>query len=109
MWHDYLKEREGVEVVENGYGFATYRFVTEGCYLVDLYIKPEHRRGGHASHLGDLVCEVAKARGVTKLIGSVSLSPGVADPTTSIAVLLAYGMRVAGLSGEMLYFEKEII
>ena len=44
---DYIKELYGKEIIENEYGFATYKiFDTGELYVEDMYIKPECRKDG---------------------------------------------------------------
>lgn len=107
LYGDYIKEREGREIVETADGFATYTFVgQDSCYLVDIYVRPEARKSGVASDLADQVSEIAKEVGCKRLLGSVD--PSLSSSRASFMVLLAYGMRPIGIEGNLVFFEKEI-
>lgn len=105
---DYWREREGRETIEDERGFATYTFINESlCYLIDLYVKPEFRRGGVASFFGDAVSQAARKAGRKKLLGSVD--PATNGATDSVKVLLAYGMRVSHVGDDkLIYFIKDL-
>ena len=106
MYPAYLKEREGVDVLEKPYGFATYKFRENDCYIVDIYVTPEKRRLGLASQLADEISEIARASGYRVLTGSVD----VRDKRhgENAATLLAYGMRPYTQEGYITYFVKEL-
>lgn len=107
MYADYLKERLGDGLVETPHGFATYRFTDEkSCYIVDIYVDPAHRKKGIAGDLADHITEIAKARGCTRLLGSVV--PSSHGSTDSVRVLLAYGMRLDSSANDFILFRKDI-
>lgn len=108
MFDEYVMEREGFTFVKDEHerGFAIYKIIGEECYIKDIYVKPEHRKTKIASELADEVCAKAKEAGAKYLSGTVSAVIG--DPTTSMKVLLGYGMRFFKVNGDMLVFVKEI-
>lgn len=106
LWKDYLKEREGLEVLEKEHGFATYIFRTFDCYIQDIYVVPEKRNSKFASHLADEVCQIAKEKGFKTLTGSVDLR--ASSYATSEKVLKGYGMRFYKKEGYITYYYKEI-
>jgi L-amino acid N-acyltransferase YncA len=69
----YLKERDNMEMYENEKGFVTYCFYPElqACYLAEIYIIPEFRGTTAAFNLYKRLCNLAKADGYSKMIGSV--------------------------------------
>lgn len=102
----YIAEREGMEIVENECGFATYKVQGAEVYLRDLYVVPSYRTRGVAADLADQVAERAKSKGCTRMIGSVA--PQDPNATQNIKVLLAYGMRLQSASPSLILFEREI-
>ncbi len=106
LFGDYIMEREGISILEDDFGFATYKINEEECYLIDLYVVPEMRSRGYASGLANSVCKFAKNRGCTYLLGSVDST--VQSATESAKVLLAYGMRLHEVQGKMIYFVKDL-
>lgn len=107
FYADYLKERTNDEIIETGFGFATYRFLDEKtCYIVDIYIVPACRKEGRASDIADIIKEIARERGCKELLGSVV--PSAKGSTTSVKVLLAYGMTLKSCEKDFILFGKEL-
>lgn len=109
MMSEYWKEREDRETLEDEFGFLTFTMANEtDCYIVDLWVRPEYRKLGKAAAYADRVCDYARRNGKTRLIGSVD--PTTNGATESLKVLLAYGMRLLGISGDgkLIYFVKDI-
>lgn len=110
QYGDYIKERLGDSIVERAEGFATYRFLErdgiKSVYIVDIYVGPLFRATKVASEMADEICKAAKEKGCTKLIGSVV--PSSNGSTTSLRVLLGYGMTLKASTNDFITFEKEI-
>lgn len=107
MYGDYLKERLNDEIIETAFGFATYRYIDDNTvYIVDIYIRPEHRNSKCASLLANDIVKTSKLRGCTKLLGTVT--PSAKNSTISLKVLLGYGMSLKSCSNDIIIFEKEI-
>jgi ribosomal protein S18 acetylase RimI-like enzyme len=107
LYADYLKERTDDQILETEFGFATYRFLDEKTvYIVDIYVMPECRRGTHASAMADNIVRASKLKGCTKLLGTVV--PSAKGSTTSLKVLLGYGMKLKSCSNDCIVFEKDI-
>lgn len=102
----YKMEREGALVLERAEGFAVYKYVNEGVYIEDIFVAKEFRRSAVAATMADQICEEARTRGVNTLIGSVDVTANGA--TASLAVLLAYGMSVKAVSGNLILFTKSL-
>lgn len=108
QYADYIMERTDDLIIEIDTGFAHYRFFDDGetVYIVDIFV-PKHMRGGRiATHLADLVCDEARRRGFKKLLGSVQ--PSAKESTTSLKVLLGYGMKLKSAGHDAIFFEKEL-
>lgn len=76
LYAEYIKEREGIDLVKKDYGFCTYSIVEEinSVYLVDAYIRKERRREGLASSFFNQIIELGKDSGCDRIIGSFCLS-----------------------------------
>lgn len=103
---DYLKERLNVESIETEEGFVTYSFSEDLVYIQDIYVVPHLRKSNIAKTLADKVVEIAKERGITKVLGSVALNTSSRDD--SIKVLHAYGMKISHYDNHIIYFIKEV-
>lgn len=107
LYGDYIREREGKQIVENDFGFATYQFVDKDkCYIEDIYVAPSHRRQRVGKDLADKVAEIALESGCKKLIGSVK--PSTYGSTESIKALIWYGFKLLFCEQDMIYLEKEL-
>lgn len=103
---NYLKEREGVDLIETDQGFAIYNISRDECYIRDIYVFPEFRKQGVASSIADLVCVKARLAGCKILTGSVC--PTTKGSTTSLDVLRGYGMKLHACSNNLIMFSKEL-
>jgi ribosomal protein S18 acetylase RimI-like enzyme len=108
LYADYLRERTNDQILETPEGFVTYRFLNDGktVYIIDIYVIPEARKIGHATELADIVISKAKAKGAVEMIGTVV--PTAKNSTTSLKVLLGYGMTLNSASQDLIVFRKEI-
>lgn len=108
LFGEYIKETQGKDIIEDENGFATFypAFNNSYMYIEDIYVKPEKRKSAQASHYADCIAEVARQRGIPKLLGSVNLE--IENPTRSVKVLLAYGFKVVETRDNVIYFEKDI-
>jgi GNAT superfamily N-acetyltransferase len=107
LFADYIREKNGDEIIETEHGFATYRYVNEQTvYIVDLYIVPEYRKSNKAGALADKIVEAARRKGCTRLMGTVH--PAAKTASASLRVLLGYGMRLVSSGPEFIIFEKDI-
>jgi ribosomal protein S18 acetylase RimI-like enzyme len=107
MYADYLMEHRGDGLVSSEHGFATYRFVDASTvYIVDIYVKPEFRECNAARAIADSIVGIAKQRGCVELLGTVV--PSAANSTTSLKVLIGYGMKLKSSANDLIIFTKEI-
>lgn len=106
MWAEYIKEREGFEVLETDHGVATYRILGEECYIKDIFVLKEHRHSGVASKIGDHITEIAIANGCKKLSGTVV--PSLNGSSGSLLGLLKYGFKLHSSTQDLIVLVKEI-
>lgn len=107
LWADYKKEREGKEILEKEDGFAIYSWTQDGgCYIEDIYVKPDKRKSGLAREMADQIKIIAKERECKFILGSVLC--GANGDTDSLKVLLSYGMKLWEVHGNLIIFGQEI-
>lgn len=112
MYTRYLKESQNKEVIETPHGFLTYGFdcvpgvAFSHVYIEELYVVPEMRKARVAATMADKVADIAKERGVTKMLGSVSLGRKGADE--NLEVLKRYGMRLFAAHEQTIYTIKDL-
>jgi GNAT superfamily N-acetyltransferase len=107
LYGKYINERQGDGIIECDEGFATFRYIdAETVYIVDIYVVPEARKYGHAAKLADTIAKVSKEKGCKYMLGTVNAS--LKSSTTSLKVLLAYGMSLHQVQGDAIILRKEI-
>lgn len=106
LYGDYIKEHRDDGIIEGPNGFATYRFLPDGIYLVDLYVRPEFRKTGLALEMANDVVKIGIRAARNKLIGTVV--PNAQNSAESMRLLLSYGMKPSHIDGNMVVFTKEI-
>lgn len=107
LYAQYIKEREGLNVVETEHGFASYELDKDFAYIVDIYVLPQHRKSGLASELADKVQEIAKRHNVRILLGSIDPKASGAD--VSEKALLGYGFKKSHETDALVFYKKEIL
>lgn len=109
LYSEYLTEKTNDEILETENGFATYRFIQfeNIVYIIDIYVRPSHRKTGLASAMADEIAIKAKKRCITKMIGSVV--PSAKNSDESIKVLQAYGMKLKSATNDFIIFEKDLV
>lgn len=112
MYAAYLRESQNKEMLETPHGFLTYGFnCVPGVsfphvYIEDLYVVPSARKTHVATEMADRVADIARERGVTKMIGSVSLGRKGAD--ANLEVLKRYGMRLFAAHDQTIFTIKDL-
>lgn len=107
MYRKYIAERTDKSMIETDKGFIIYSFPDSNTvYIEDIYTEPDYRKSHVASELADQVISIAKTKGCTKVLGSVV--PSAKNSTTSLKVLLAYGMELNSSSNNFILFSREI-
>jgi L-amino acid N-acyltransferase YncA len=112
MYAEYIREREGKEILQGEHGFAIYGYnCVPGVdfphvYLQDIYVRPAQRKSGVARQLADQVAEQAKAGGFKVMLGSVDSAARGAHE--SLQALIAYGMKLYAASDSVVWMTKEI-
>lgn len=107
MLSEYIKEREGFEVIENDYGFITYKISGEECYIKELYVQEQFRQLNIASKLADEVTKIAHDHLCKYLTGTVC--PAANNSTISLKVLLGYGMKLHSSTNNLIIFKKDLV
>lgn len=106
LYAKYIKELKNYDIVEDEFGFASYGFEEDCCYIEDIYVVPEKRKDGIASKYADRVAEIAKGLGYKYLIGSVV--PSLPNSHYRQEVLLRYGFKLHASKENIVYYIKEL-
>lgn len=106
LFGQYIYERQNKSIIEDEFGFATYYFQNDCCYIEDIYVVREKRKENIASKYADKIAEEAKSKGMKYLVGSVK--PSANGSTVSLKVLLGYGFQLVAAQEDFIWFKKEI-
>lgn len=107
LYAEYLRERTEDHIFEDDRGFVTWRYLNDRqVYIIDIYVKPEYRQKGKASSYAQYVIERAKWSGCTELLGTVV--PSTKGSTTSLKVLLSFGMKLKESKDNLIILSKDI-
>ena len=104
----YIEEREGIDILEDGKGFATFKHITERkeLYISDVFIRKEYRKENRAAGYFDELTEMAKELECEYLLTHV-------DPETngwelSQRALTGYGFRETVTVDSLVFFRKDL-
>ena len=106
LYGKYIKERENTDIIENEFGFATYKVLEDCLYVIDIYVLPEHRRSKKAHDLMDTAYNIAKELGKKWVLGSVCLDANGRE--ASLMSAFYWGMTISHYDGNMIYLKKEV-
>lgn len=106
LFGEYINELAGKSIIESEKGFATFYEIPTGMYIEDIYVRQEFRNEAVASQMANEITQVAREKGIKKLIGSVK--PSNKNSTTSLKVLLAYGFKLDSACIDGIILTKEI-
>lgn len=102
----YIKERQGTEILENEHGFFTYKISGEECYIIDIFIKKEARRKNIGTEMADNITAIAKESGCKYLTGTCF--PSTNGATESIKAMFSYGFKLHSCVEDKIILIKEI-
>lgn len=106
MFGAYIKERTGKEILETEYGFASYYYINDCCYVEDMYIKPEYRKTGQGSKFFDDIGKIAKEFGYKKLYCTVV--PTTNGSTESLKFVLSCGFQLDTSANNFIVFSRNL-
>jgi hypothetical protein len=107
LFAQYTRERGGKDIIETERGFATYQFFPDSVYIEDIFVSPEYRKTNEASKMADIIAEMARSKGITKMYGTVC--PSANGSTISMKVLLAYGFSLDNSSNNLIVLKKDLV
>jgi GNAT superfamily N-acetyltransferase len=102
----YVKEREGLDILENEQGFFTYRITGEECYIKDIFITKEARRTGLATSMAEEISKIAKEKGCKYLSGTCV--PSTVGSTASLKAMFSYGFKIHSSQNDLIVLIKEL-
>lgn len=107
LYAQYIKEREDFEIIEDEFGFASYKFFGPECYIRDIYVVPEKRKTSVGTSYMEKITALAKEAGCTHLTGTVF--PSANGSSESMAAILRGGFKIHSSTSEKIILTKEIL
>ncbi len=106
---NYIKERDGKSVIENGHGFVVYKMFPnqKECYIEDMYVKPESRMKGIGKEFLDQVIKIAKAEGMA-MVTSIIRPSQRSVAKGSMMAQLKVGFIIVAARNDEIIMAKEI-
>jgi GNAT superfamily N-acetyltransferase len=71
LYWEYIKEREGLEVLQVEDGFILYAKLDKQWYITDFFVRPEARNKGVGQYLWHTFCAMAKEAGASSVAGTL--------------------------------------
>lgn len=106
LYAQYIKEREDFEMVEDEFGFASYKIFGAECYIRDIYVVPEKRKTAIGTSYMEKITELARESGCTHLTGTVF--PAANGASESMAAILRGGFKIQASTSDKIILMKEI-
>lgn len=108
LYFDYLKEREGKEVVETESYFFTYKHFGKNkqLYLSDFYVVPQSRNQKVGTEAMNKVIEIAKSLNCSHVACTTDTNTNNWEKAAS--GLIGYGFQVIKEENGLIYYYKDI-
>jgi ribosomal protein S18 acetylase RimI-like enzyme len=109
LYANYIKEREGIDILEMFYGFMTYKLMPEAktVYLRDCYVLPQYRGQAKVSEMAEIIEKIAFDNGCTISMTSVDLN--TLSASKNLKTYLGYGFNVGSVqNNHMMYLTRTI-
>lgn len=106
LYADYISEREGFEIIENGNSFIIYKIKGDAAFISHGFTSKPFRQKGNMSFLLDELSGDLRSRNVSFLSATIDLRDLGASNTLLAA--LKYGFKVKAAEQGILYIEIEL-
>jgi len=108
LYGEYIKEREGYELLVNkdGSAFCSYKVFGDSIYLRDMFVSFSERGKGLAKSLAKQVENHGKMQSCKTMVTSVDLNTSGASE--NVAMFVNYGFKIKQAQGNALWLEKEL-
>ena len=106
LYRAYLKEREGLDVLEVDHGFMVYKIGEREAWISDYYVHPDHREKGIGHAMADCVLQVCKDRGVGHVYCQIDHNANGVE--LSKLTIERYGFERAWEEGSLVIYKMEV-
>lgn len=74
MFRDYLKYKEGCDILQTEVGFIIYKVNEDHIHMNNIWVDPVARRSGEGISLMGKIYDLAKQKGLKYITGAVDLN-----------------------------------
>lgn len=106
LYADYLKEREGMNLIVSEAGFISYCVLDSQLFIGDLYVDQAARRSGEGKALIKEVEKIALESGCSFIFGIVRMTALQANEV--LKIFLLNGAEVFKVEGQNIFVRREI-
>lgn len=106
LYKQYLAEREGAHLLAHDWGFAVYKYGADHVYLQDIFVIEAARDTRKGTQLMMEVAEIAKAKGITLMYGSID--PRTEASSRMMKVMLHLGFLLSHNQGDLIMLKREL-
>jgi len=106
LYAKYIKERDDREILEDEFGFITYKISGEECYINDMCIDLSERSGSRGRNLIEQLKEIALKLGCTFISANIYLADKGSSNT--LFASLKVGFKVVKANHDILFIVKKI-
>lgn len=106
LFAKYLKDRQGIEVLESEFGFITYKLNGEECFIVDMGVDEKFRLQGHGLKLLNQLEKIADENGAKVITGNIHLWD--VNASNTLIAALKQGFKVVRAESNILLISKII-
>ena len=108
LYSQYIKEREGLDIIENEHGFCSYKIQDNWVFIQDIFITKDQRLSKLATELADKVVDKALKNGAKVLYSHVDTN--ALNWEDSVKFIEKYGCVAIKFDKDtgLIYFQKKI-
>ena len=101
-----MKERYDYDVIEQDYGFLTYRIEGESCRAIEIFVREDNRGCGFWQLLWQELLGICVTRGVRTIVGFVDLSRP--EPGPRLRAYMRVGAKLKDARDGIIVLEWEV-
>lgn len=106
LFAEYIKEREGFEVMETEESFVIYKIKGELAFISHAFTRKNYRRDHYMSELLDALSEFLLSKRVSALSASIDLRDQ--NASTTLLASLKYGFEIKAAEQGIIFIEKNL-
>ncbi len=91
----YIRDREGLEILESDDGFIIYKINPGECFIANMYLDPSSRGSGRCREMIERIGEIALSNECKALTGHIHLFDKNAEITVMAALNCGFNLAMA--------------